>query len=190
MFAHYFGMSAFVQDVAAGRGYDSAGKQRNSELDTRWLFSALAPFATLRYVAARRALFSARDPALGYYLVVSGKLMVHRRIAGATTGQPKTVVQSAECGDLLIYDCDGTHVATCDALEDSVVLRIDRRRFERQAALDPVLRRVGQSVHAGELEWILRSLGNSPGIARCEQPRYPLDTRIDDLVLHTGAPKL
>ncbi len=169
MFIQDFCMSAFVQEVAAGRDYRPTGKHWNSEPDTNWLFSALAPLATRRNVAARRALFAAGNPALGFYLVVSGKLMVHRRIAGATSGQPRTVVRSAERGDLLIYDCDGTHVADCDALEDSVVLWIDRRRFERQAALDPVLQRAGNAVHASELEWILHSLGPGRGCARHEK---------------------
>ena len=83
-----------------------------------------------------------------YYLVLAGELLVHRHPARTTAGRPKAAVRIVTSGDLFIFDCDGVHVADCDAAVDSVVLRIDRRRFERQADLDPVLRGLRNAVHA------------------------------------------
>ena len=134
-----------------------------------WLLSALAPFATRRSVAAQTAIFTDGDAAHSYYCVVSGKLLVHRNRARS---QP--AAQFVTRGRLFIFDCDGVHMASCRAVVDSVVLRIDRRRFELRVGLDPVLRGVRNSVHANELEWILQRLDTGCGPFDHDKPNRAL----------------
>ncbi len=129
----------------------------HTEPSEDWLSKALAPFVTRQCVAAQSSLFAYGDRATCYYFVVSGKLLIRRRAPRA-----RSAIRFMTDGDLFIYDCDGGHVASCDAVVDSTVLRIDRRQFDRQARLDPRLGRVRDAVHTDELEFILRGLGPAP----------------------------
>ena len=128
-----------------------------AEQDTDWLASVLAPFATRQCIEAQSSLFAYGDPATSYTFVESGRLLIRRRSLRA-----RAAIRFMTDGDLFIYDCDGLHLASCDALVDTVVLRIDRCRFQRLALLDPVVAAVCNAVHASELEFILCSLGPGP----------------------------
>ena len=142
--------------------------------DNSWLLHALAPFATRRAIAAQTELFANGEPARSYYLVLSGKLIVHRKLVYTTATGSRSVVRLVTPGDLFIFDTDGVHVANCDAIADSLLLRVDRRSFELQATLDPLLMGVRNAVHAGELEFILQGLGGQSGSSRHQAPKRAL----------------
>lgn len=114
--------------------------------------------AILRHAVRRRlpggaCLFRPGEPAPWIYIVETGRLLVHRSGPG---GRP--IVRHAGSGDLLVYDCDGSHVALCRALVDSVVCRIDRRHLEGVAASHPELADLLMSMHERELAMILESI--------------------------------
>ncbi len=141
------------------------GEHARNEARHDWLGLLLAPFGVKRRIGAQTCLFSVGDKATNYYLVESGQLLLHRH---PRHGDP--AIRLAEHGALLIFDCDGSHVADCHATRDSVVLAIDRLRFETQAELDTALKGVLNRVHADELGMILESLG-------VECPRQPIEAR-------------
>ena len=141
-----------------------------SERDSSWLVTALGPVATGRQVAARSELFAIGDPAPCFYLLLSGELLIHRRRTPSMAGRAKAAIRLVSPDELFIFDCDGKHLADCSAISDCILLRIDRRRMERLAALDPVLRGVLHRLHANEIEWFLQTLGAYDGRAQHDQP--------------------
>jgi len=108
-------------------------------------------------IAARCPLFMVGDPAPDYYLVQSGGFIVRRALARSGPRDARTAVRFVAPNELFIFDRAGAHVADCDAMVDSVVLRIDRQRFKQQAMLDPALGALRSAVHADELGWFLQT---------------------------------
>ena len=119
-----------------------------------------------RTVAAQATLFEAGELAKNYYLVVSGDLLVHRRL----TLRSKPVIRFMRRGDLFIYDCDGRHAANCHATTDCVVLPIERCWLDNVSRGNAALAGVLKSVHATELEMILTSL-NSGTVSHLACPK-------------------
>ena len=119
-----------------------------------WLTALLAPYADRLCVPASTTLFQDGDRAMNYYLLKRGELLVQWR---PKPGQP--MGRKVNENDLMICDCGGVHVATCDAIADSIVLRFGRHQLEDQATQDPTLKALLQGVHTRELEIIL---GASP----------------------------
>ncbi|MFM9942688.1 MAG: cyclic nucleotide-binding domain-containing protein [Hyphomicrobiaceae bacterium] len=164
-------------DLQAGRGDQPAVEhlRANSDPDGRWIANAVGPLASRRCVSAQLRLFAEGDLASSYYLVETGQFLVHRRLARSTSGGPVAAVRFLSCGDLFIFNCGDMRAANCDALVDSVVLRIDRVQFQREAALNPELDHAQSAVHADELGWILRGShsnhGINRGIVENQQPR-------------------
>jgi CRP-like cAMP-binding protein len=146
-------------EVAAGRQPAAQlwrlTEPANDEQD--WLLDALAPLSVRLRLAPEAQLFAVGDPARRYYLVESGKLLVHRHGTHL-----RRVVRMACDGDLLIYGCGGVHAASCHAVEPSMVLAIERLRMERAAGQDSLLAGVLRRMHAGELTLLLRSPGATP----------------------------
>jgi CRP-like cAMP-binding protein len=126
-----------------------------------WLASALAPFGMRYCIGAQSALFAFGDTAPCYYYVETGKLLVSRR-----SKQSKAAVHFATEGSLFMYGRNNAHVASCDAVVDSVVLRIPSHRIESLGRQDPTFRRVLDAVHASEREFIVHSLGRGQSGAR------------------------
>ncbi|MDX2156176.1 MAG: cyclic nucleotide-binding domain-containing protein [Hyphomicrobiaceae bacterium] len=124
--------------------------------ENHWLVGRLYPMSVRRHLAARMSLFEPGDPARHYYLVESGKLLIHCACPGR-----KSAEHIARDGALLIYDCDGTHVVSCQAVDATTVLAISRDRLERAAQRDALLAGTIRSVHASEIEMILKGLGVS-----------------------------
>ncbi len=144
-----------------------------SEQDTSWLVTALGPFATRRQLAARSDLFAIGDPAPCYYLLLSGELLMHRPRRPSMAGRAKAAVRLVYPDELFIFDGGGTRLANGSAISDCILLRIDRRRMERLAVLDPVLRGVLHRLHANEIEWFLQSIGAGDGRARHDRRDQP-----------------
>ncbi len=157
-----FQMKPFLRESAMGRQCQPATRSpwKDWSQDRSWMSSVLGSFARRRSISARSGLFSEEDPAPYYYFVQTGEFLVHRRIERLRMGRPKAAVRLVSEDDLFIFDCDGVHVANCDAVVESVVLCIERQRLEQLAALDPVLRRMLTAVHETELRFILRALGH------------------------------
>lgn len=130
---------------------DGAGRPR----DLGWMFPAMAQLAHRQFVPAETVLFSEGDAARHYSLVVSGEFLAVR---GRLPSRP--IVRFLRSGDLVLGDCDGRHIASCYAVSDSIVLRIERQRLDQLSALDPALTRILRSVHAADLEMLLQSPGN------------------------------
>ena len=154
------------RNVRAGRNDQPAIEhlRANHEPNDGWIADAVAPFASRRCIGAQLRLFAEGDLASSYYLVESGKFLVHRRLAPSTSGGPVAAVRFLSRGDLFIFNCGDKRAADCDALVDSVVLSIDCMQLKRQTALDPELAHAQSAVHAAELCWILRSLRPNHGI--------------------------
>ncbi len=159
-------------DLRAGREDqpDVRYLRANSPPDGGWIANAVAPFAGRQCVGAQLRLFAKGEPASSYYLVESGQFLVHRRLGRSTSGGPVAAVRFLSCGDLFIFNCGDMRAADCDALLNSVVLRIDHVQFQRAAALNPELRHAQSVIHADELGWILQSLHPNPRIAENQQP--------------------
>ena len=162
------------RDVRAGRNDQPAVEhlRTNNEPDDCGLADAVAHFASRRCIGAQLRLFAEGDVASCYYLVESGKLLVHRRLAPSTSGEPVAAVRFLSRGDLFISNCGDKRAADCDALVDSVVLSINSVQLQRQTALDPELAHAQSAVHADELGWVLRSLRPNHGIMEIQRP-YP-----------------
>ena len=157
--------AAVAIDVHAAVILHHAGHFADFEAAQAWLMKLGAPTVGRRVVATQRALFDAGDTANFYYLVVSGELLVHRR----QRPRSKPGIRFMRRGDLLIYDCDGRHAASCHATIDSVVMPIERRWLNNVAGCNTALAGLLRSVHAAELELILGSLGAEP-VGQEEQP--------------------
>jgi hypothetical protein len=154
--------------VASARGGDEQPTPSRWQTypadDVDWLETVLAPLGARQLIGAQCSLFDHGTPARHYILVQSGKLLVRRRGVSA-----RSAIRFASDGDFISFDCDGVHVASCEAIVDTVVVRIDRRTLDRQARLDPMLKRLCNALHASELEFILRSLApTTPRVAEKE----------------------
>ena len=124
------------------------------EASQDWLIDLIEPFASRCVVPAQCSLFAAGDVVQGYFAVLSGELLVHRR----QSSKHKPTIRIMTRGDLFIYDAADRHSADCDAVTGSVVLRIERQRLDELAGFNPDLADVLRVVHASELAMLLDSL--------------------------------
>ena len=170
--------SSFADPVVGGRARRVWSAE--PERDTNWLVAALGAVATRRQVSARSELFAIGDPAPSFYLLLSGELLIHRRRTPSMVGRGKTAIRLVFPDELFIFDCDGKHLADCSAISDCILLRIDRRRMERLAALDRVLRGVLHRLHANEIEWFLQSMGAYDGKPQHDQLDRPETKSVAD----------
>ena len=120
-----------------------------------WLIDLVQPHAVRRVLPAQSSLFAAGDDVSGYFVVLSGELLVHRR----HSPKHKPTIRFLTRGDIFICDAGDCHSADCDAVTGSVVLRIERQLVGALARCNSDLAALLQDVHASELEMLLSSLG-------------------------------
>lgn len=156
-----------LRDRSPSLNGSSTETQTDLAMRREWIASVFDPFGTRRHVEAGARLFAIGDRAAKFYLVEKGRLVVQRH-----TDRGDLARRNACEGDVIIYDCDGAHVADCRAVRDSVVITIDRRILEFRAMLDPAIKGLLHQVHARELDLILESLG-----VRDDTPRQCLRER-------------
>ena len=125
-----------------------------------WLSTLSAPFAEQQKIESQSSLFGAGDPAHSCYFVQFGQLMVYRPLTPSEPAKPKAAIRLCEYGDVISLAAGDVYAASCIAIVDSAVLRIDRQWLERQAQLDPVLRRILFATRARENAWL--NLARSP----------------------------
>lgn len=156
---------ARCEDGLAGRLVKPKPEQR-----TNFLTNALGGIAARRRIPAHSELFAAGDEACSYYVLLSGAMLVHRPGTPSLAGRGKAAIRFLSTDEPFIFDCDGRHVAHCVAVSGCDLLRIDRRRLERLAVTDLVLRGILNRVHANEIQWFLQAPSPYEGVAQDDQP--------------------
>ncbi len=148
---HFMSQDGEVQNTECPRILDPLAQNEppNDPKDDGWQ-DVLAPIATRQHLAAQSQLFIQDDAAKYCHFVVSGKLLAVRHCKNAYPA-----VRFLTEGDLVLLDCDDTHIASCYTVLDSQVLRIDRQRLAALAPGDPALMQMLHAVHASDLEMIL-----------------------------------
>ena len=83
-----------------------------------------------RTLAQGQTLFGKGDEAPNLYIVESGVLLVEGPASPSSAHEPRIL----RIGEVFSLDGGGTHVASCDALTDAVVICVDGTSVERLAA--------------------------------------------------------
>jgi hypothetical protein len=72
------------------------------------------------------------DEAPNFYVVESGVLLVEGPASPSSAYEPRIL----SIGEVFSLDSGGTHVASCEALSDAVVICVDQTSVERVTARD------------------------------------------------------
>jgi len=126
------------------------------ERSTSLLLGDICDCGKRRTLAQGQTLLGKGDEARNFYVVESGVLLVEGPASPSSAHEPRIL----SIGEVFSLDGGGTHVASCEALSDAVVICVDQTSVERLTMRDEAAaRRQASRAPDGGVQLVLSPIG-------------------------------
>lgn len=132
--------------AAEGAGEEGAGENVRAVLRSLEMFSefsdpeldVIAGHFGLARFEKNKSVFLEGDPGTSLFIICRGKVLVRKRDFSGQGVEMATLAKGRVFGEMAVID-GGQRSATCQSLDDSLMLTIDKTSFDRLVAETPAL---------------------------------------------------